>query len=98
MSWILTTLNVNGIRSAARKGFPKWRSKERCDVLALRKCEFKNTRCSPSTVRLRGWTSVRVEAEKKGYSGVATGADCRYSRPAKERVSSGQTTKDAAAG
>ena len=72
MSWILTTLNVNGIRSAARKGFPKWRSKERCDVLALQDMRIQEHQMLAEHRPPRGWTSVRVEAEKKGYSGVAT--------------------------
>lgn len=72
MSWILTTLNVNGIRSAARKGFPKWRSKERCDVLALQEMRIQEHQMLAEHRPPRGWTSVRVEAEKKGYSGVAT--------------------------
>jgi len=71
MSWILTTLNVNGIRSAARKGFPDWRSKERCDVLALQEMRIQEHQLLKEHQPPRGWASIRVEAEKKGYSGVA---------------------------
>ena len=33
--WVLSTVNVNGMRSAASKGFDAWRSSSRSDVLAL---------------------------------------------------------------
>ena len=72
MSWVLTTLNVNGIRSAARKGFTKWRPKEGCDVLALQELRIQEHQMEAEHKPPRGWKSVRVEAEKKGYSGVAT--------------------------
>ena len=72
MSWVITTLNVNGIRSAARKGFTKWRPKEGCDVLALQELRIQEHQMESEHKPPRGWKSVRVEAEKKGYSGVAT--------------------------
>ena len=72
MSWVLTTLNVNGIRSAARKGFTKWRPKEGCDVLAMQELRIQEHQMEKEHKPPRGWKSVRVEAEKKGYSGVAT--------------------------
>lgn len=71
MSWVLTTLNVNGIRAAARKGFTAWRPKERCDVLAMQELRIQEHQMEREHKPPRGWTSVRVEAEKKGYSGVA---------------------------
>ena len=71
MSWVLTTLNVNGIRAAARKGFTAWRPKERCDVLAMQELRIQEHQMEREHKPPRGWTSVRVEAEKKGDSGVA---------------------------
>lgn len=71
MSWVLTTLNVNGIRAAARKGFTAWRPKERCDVLAMQELRIQEHQMEREHKPPRGWISVRVEAEKKGYSGVA---------------------------
>jgi len=72
MSWVLTSLNVNGIRSAARKGFTTWRPKEGCDVLAMQELRIQEHQMEKEHKPPRGWKSVRMEAEKKGYSGVAT--------------------------
>jgi exodeoxyribonuclease-3 len=72
MSWVLTSLNLNGIRSAARKGFTNWRPKEKCDVLALQELRIQEEQMKPEHRPPRGWQGVRVQAEKKGYSGVAT--------------------------
>ncbi len=71
MSWTLTTLNVNGLRSAVRKGFTSWRPKERCDVLCLQELRMQEEQMEKDHRPPRGWQSVRVQAEKKGYSGVA---------------------------
>ena len=72
MSWTLTTLNVNGLRSAVRKGFTGWRPKEKCDVLCLQELRMQEEQMEKDHRPPRGWDSVRVQAEKKGYSGVAT--------------------------
>jgi exodeoxyribonuclease-3 len=71
MSWTLTTLNVNGLRSAVRKGFTSWRPKEKCDVLCLQELRMQEDQMEKDHRPPRGWDSVRVQAEKKGYSGVA---------------------------
>jgi exodeoxyribonuclease-3 len=71
MSWTLTTLNVNGLRSAVRKGFTRWRPKEKCDVLCLQELRMQEDQMEKDHRPPRGWDSVRVQAEKKGYSGVA---------------------------
>ncbi len=72
MSWTLTSLNVNGIRAAARKGFTTWRPKEKCDVLAMQELRIQEHQLEKAHKPPRGWSGIRVEAEKKGYSGVAT--------------------------
>ena len=71
MSWTLTTLNVNGLRSAVRKGFTTWRPKEKCDVLCLQELRMQEDQMEKDHRPPRGWDAVRVQAEKKGYSGVA---------------------------
>ena len=71
MSWTLTTLNVNGLRSAVRKGFTSWQPKEKCDVLCLQELRMQEEQMEKDHRPPRGWQSVRVQAEKKGYSGVA---------------------------
>jgi exodeoxyribonuclease-3 len=71
MSWTLTSLNLNGIRSAARKGFTDWQPKEGCDVLALQELRIQEEQLKAEHRPPEGWEGVRVQAEKKGYSGVA---------------------------
>ena len=65
MSWTLTTLNVNGLRSAVRKGFTSWRPKEKCDVLCLQELRMQEDQMEKDHRPPRGWESVRVQAEKK---------------------------------
>lgn len=67
----IATLNCNGIRSAARKGFYDWLPTQGIDVLCLQE-----TRCSDEDVaealyRPEGYSSHWLHADKKGYSGVA---------------------------
>ena len=72
MSWTLTTLNVNGLRSAVRKGFTKWRPREKCDVLCMQELRMQTEQMEKDHRPPRGWESVRMQAEKKGYSGVSS--------------------------
>jgi exodeoxyribonuclease-3 len=69
--WTLTTLNVNGMRSAVRKGFPRWRARERMDVLCLQELRMQADQMDAAHRAPRGWHSIQTDAEKKGYSGVA---------------------------
>jgi exodeoxyribonuclease-3 len=65
----IATLNVNGLRAAHKKGIMHWIEDEALDVLCLQEVRMSGTdllRLIPS-----GYHSVHVEAEKKGYSGVA---------------------------
>jgi exodeoxyribonuclease-3 len=66
------TLNVNGIRSAERKGFARWLARvEPWDVVCLQ--EIKCLECDvPATLRApRKSVATFHPAERKGYSGVA---------------------------
>ena len=71
MSWTLSTLNLNGMRSAVNKGFRTWRSKSRSDVLALQELRMQAGDMGPEHRAPRGWNQVQSDAEKKGYSGTA---------------------------
>jgi exodeoxyribonuclease III len=67
----IVSLNCNGIRSAARKGFYDWMRSEQPDVVCLQE-----TRCTDADVagepfQLPGYHVEWLHAEKKGYSGVA---------------------------
>jgi len=65
------TLNVNGIRSAARKGFFAWLSKQRADVVCLQEIKAQADQLTPEMLNPKGFKGYFHLAEKKGYSGVA---------------------------
>ena len=97
MSWILTTLNVNGIRSAARKGFPKWRSKERCDVLALQEMRIQEHQMLAEHRPPRAGRRCASRPRRRLLR-VATWSRLPVLETGEGTGSSGPTTRDAAAG
>jgi len=64
----VTTWNVNGLRSALRKGLRDWLSRERPDVLLLQE-----VRADPMPEALAdlGYAGAWFPAQRPGYSGVA---------------------------
>lgn len=62
----VTTFNVNGLRSALRKGLAGWVESHRPDVLLLQE-----VRADPMPDALPGYHSAWFPAQKAGYSGVA---------------------------
>lgn len=65
------TCNVNGIRSAYRKGLFHWLGQQHAAVIALQETKAQvNQLCEPN-FQLPGYTAYFSDAEKKGYSGVA---------------------------
>lgn len=79
----IITLNLNGIRSAASKGFFDWMKRRNADVVCLQ--EVKAQECDITDVmRVQGYHVFLSCAQKKGYSGVAL-----YSRREPDKVVSG---------
>jgi exodeoxyribonuclease-3 len=67
----IVSLNVNGIRSAHSKGFHTWLENSRADIVCLQetKCQFADL---VAGIRApERWHAFFVDAEQKGYSGVA---------------------------
>lgn len=64
----VTTLNVNGLRSAIRKGFIDWVQKENPDVLLLQEVRADPM---PDALAHLGYSGAWFPAQKAGYSGVA---------------------------
>ncbi|GGM03668.1 exodeoxyribonuclease III [Deinococcus aerophilus] len=64
----VTTLNVNGIRSALRKGLADWAAREQPDVLLLQEVRADP---QPGALAHLGYHSAWFPAHKAGYSGVA---------------------------
>ena len=67
----IATLNCNGIRSAARKGFYDWLPIQGIDVLCLQETRCSDEDIAEALYKPEGYSSHWLHAEKKGYSGVA---------------------------
>jgi exodeoxyribonuclease-3 len=67
----VTTFNANGIRSAARKGFFAWLRRTSPDVLCLQETKAQEHQLPPEALDLHEYSYAFVDAQKKGYSGVA---------------------------
>jgi len=65
------TLNVNGIRSAAKKGLFRWLAAQRADVICLQEMKAQEGDLDAALHAPKGFASSYALAEKKGYSGVA---------------------------
>jgi len=67
----IITLNANGVRSAARKGFFDWLALQDADVVCLQETKAQEGQLEDSLYRPQGYHCHYLDAEKKGYSGVA---------------------------
>jgi exodeoxyribonuclease III len=66
----IITANLNGIRSAANKGFFAWFVKQKADVLCVQEVKAQKIDLSEEMLSPSGYFSAFHFAEKKGYSGV----------------------------
>jgi len=80
----IITVNVNGIRAAARKGFFQWMTRQRADVVCIQETRAQVHQLEDPVFFPRGWNVYFHDAEKKGYSGVAI-----YSRHRPDQVITG---------
>jgi len=67
----LISWNVNGLRAVYKKGFLKWLSSEKPDVLCIQETKATQDVLPESLINPAGYNSYFTSAEKKGYSGVA---------------------------
>ena len=77
----IVTVNVNGIRAAARKGFFDWLPTQQADVWCLQETKAQEHQLEDEVFHPRGYHCTYVDAQKKGYSGVAV-----YSKRQPDRV------------
>lgn len=77
----IVTLNCNGLRSAASKGFFAWMEKMRPDVLCLQETRLADEHLDDRAFHPKGYHAYFYNALKKGYSGVAL-----YSRKKPDRI------------
>lgn len=77
----IITLNANGIRAAARKGFYDWLGRQKADFVCIQETKAQLPQLADRDFFPVGYHCYYHDAEKKGYSGVAL-----YSRHQPERV------------
>ena len=80
----VTSLNVNGLRSAFRKGLLKWLETHQPDVVCLQELKAHASDLEQELMRPANYDSYFHYAEKKGYSGVGI-----YTRHAPKTTVSG---------
>ncbi|MGH8793809.1 MAG: exodeoxyribonuclease III [Stackebrandtia sp.] len=67
----ITTVNVNGIRAAARKGFVDWLTATGADVVCLQEVRAEDDQVPLEVRAVDGWTMLLAPAADKGRAGVA---------------------------
>ena len=70
MAFRLVTLNVNGIRSAAKKGFVEWAEGLGADCMGVQEIKAQTEDVAGHLDRVAGLQGHFHFAQKKGYSGV----------------------------
>jgi exodeoxyribonuclease-3 len=80
----VTSVNVNGLRAAARKGFVEWLAGTAADVVCLQEVRAEREQLPEGVRDPEGWHAVYAPAAAKGRAGVAL-----FSRREPERVQIG---------
>ncbi|MDR0234521.1 MAG: exodeoxyribonuclease III [Zoogloeaceae bacterium] len=88
----IISLNLNGIRSAWRKGAAGWLSAQNADFVALQELKARADDLEEDMLLPPGFFACYAHAEKKGYSGV--GLWCR-NEPLAVRIGMGNPEFDA---
>jgi exodeoxyribonuclease-3 len=72
MAITIISYNVNGIRSAASKGFYEWLENENFHIVCIQETKAQFDQLDVAPLEALGYRHFWHSAEKKGYSGVAT--------------------------
>lgn len=80
----IITLNLNGIRSAIRKGLYEWLHQEQADIICVQELKAQEADLVDELFCLEGYQAAHNYAVKKGYSGVGI-----YSRIKPKAVETG---------
>jgi exodeoxyribonuclease III len=80
----IITVNLNGIRSAASKGFYEWLAQQDADIVCLQELKSQEADMTGRMLAPPGYHGYFHYAEKKGYSGVGL-----YSREQPQQVIAG---------
>jgi exodeoxyribonuclease-3 len=85
----IITLNVNGVRSASRKGVFDWLRKQKADVVCLQETKAQEDQLTDPMFRPDGHHCFYFDAKKKGYAGTAL-----YARQEPDKVIKGFGVKE----
>ncbi|QNE76845.1 exodeoxyribonuclease III [Streptomyces finlayi] len=80
----VTSVNVNGLRAAAKKGFVEWLAGTEADVICLQEVRAEPQQLPAEVREPEGWHTVHAPAAAKGRAGVSL-----FTRHAPERVQIG---------
>lgn len=67
----VSTINVNGLRAAAKKGFVEWLAATEADVVCLQETRAEPGQLPAELLEPAGWHTTLAESELKGRAGVA---------------------------
>jgi exodeoxyribonuclease-3 len=67
----ITSVNTNGIRAAAKKGFFDWIKQEKQEVICIQETKAQVHQLAPEIFMPKGYHCYYHDAVKKGYSGTA---------------------------
>lgn len=84
MNLRIITINLNGIRSAAQKGFFDWLAAQQADIVCLQETKAQLAHLPDEIFRPQGYYCYFHDAEKKGYSGVGI-----YAKQKPDRIVTG---------
>lgn len=85
----IISANLNGIRSASKKGFFEWMGKQEADIVCVQELKAQAADMTEAFLAPHGYHGCFHYAQKKGYSGVGL-----YTRHAPERVVTGFGTPE----
>lgn len=80
----IITINANGIRAAAKKGFFEWLATQNADVICVQETKAQIHNLQDPLFCPEGYHCYYHDAEKKGYSGVAI-----YSKKKPDKIITG---------
>ncbi len=80
----ITSINLNGIRSAVKKGFLDWMDKSGSDFVCLQEIKAQSCDIIPAVASPAGYQGYFECADKKGYSGTGI-----YTKTAPDHVEHG---------
>ncbi|ROS04630.1 exodeoxyribonuclease-3 [Sinobacterium caligoides] len=67
----IISVNTNGIRAAAKKGFFDWMLAQQADVVCIQETKAQEEQLGDDVFKPEGYHRFFFDAEKKGYSGTA---------------------------